>query len=86
MPAGGPQQHRLDPCALVIVAHTDRDWREQKEQTFYCHFECFRKVVGDDSVLYIAEPDFSTNGEVEDEQEAEGGTAAESRPDEYRLR
>lgn len=71
MPMGGPQVHTLDPCALVIVGHADKEWREQKKQTFYCHFECFRKLVGDDGVLYIKDADFSTNGEAEDERAAE---------------
>jgi hypothetical protein len=57
----------------VIVASIDKEWREQKEQTFYCHFECFRKLIGDDGVLYIMDPDFSTNGEIQDEQQAEAG-------------
>lgn len=74
MPVAGPQEHRLDPCALVIIGHIDREWRDQKEQTFYCHFECFRRLVGDDGVLYIEEADFATNGETEDEnaREADG--------------
>jgi hypothetical protein len=72
LPDSGPQAHPLDPCGLVIVAHIDKEWRHQKEQTFYCHFECFRKLIGDDSWLYIMESDFSTNGEVEDERKAAG--------------
>jgi hypothetical protein len=67
MPRTGLQQHPLDPCGVVIVGNIDRDWRDQKEQTFYCHFECFRRMVNDDSVMYIMQPDFSTNGDGEDE-------------------
>ena len=67
----GPHEHQLDPCALVIVGHADKEWRDQKEQTFYCHFECFRKLVGDDGVLYIKDADFSTNGEAADARAAE---------------
>ena len=70
MPMEGEQAHQLDPCALVLVAHTDRHWREQKEQTFPCHFECFRKLVDDDGLMYIAEPDFGCNGDFEDEDAA----------------
>jgi hypothetical protein len=69
MPESGPHGHTLDPCALVLVAHVDREWRDQKEQTFYCHFECFRRLVDDDSAMYVMDPDFSTNGEVEDERD-----------------
>jgi len=60
-------QHGLDPCALVIVGHVNREWKDQKEQTFYCHFQCFRRIVNDDGLLYVAEPDFCTNGAVQDD-------------------
>ena len=66
-----PDGHRLDPCGLVIVGNIDKEWREQREQTFYCHFECFRRLLGDDGSLYIKDADFGTNGEVEDEVAAE---------------
>jgi hypothetical protein len=61
----GAQDHFLDLCALILVGHADKEWAEQKEQTFPCHFECFRKLVADDSLMYIADPDFSTNGEAD---------------------
>lgn len=67
LPFHGQQDHPLDPCALVIVGHADREWREQKEQTFYCHFECFRKLVSGIGCLQIADKDFATNGEMEAE-------------------
>jgi hypothetical protein len=68
MPIDGSQSHRLDPCVLAVVANADCEWREQREQTFWCHFECFRRLVDDDSVLYIKEADFPTKGECADEQ------------------
>ena len=71
MPSSGPQEHELDPCALIIVAHIDKEWRDQKEQEFFCHFECFRRLLNDDGSLYIKDADFSTHGEVEDERAAE---------------
>ena len=71
VPFAGPHEHRLDPCGLVIVGNADRGWREQREQTFWCHFECFRRLVVDEGVLYINDADFSINGEVEDERAAE---------------
>ena len=61
-----PQGHVLDPCALVIIGHADKEWREQKEQTYNCHFDCFRKLVGELSCLQIADADFETNGAVAD--------------------
>jgi hypothetical protein len=71
MPVRGEQAHPLDPCGLVIVGHIDREWRDQKEQTFYCHFECFRHLIGDDGILYIKDADFCTNGEAEDARQTE---------------
>jgi len=62
---GDAAQHELDPCALAIAGHADRDWKDQKEQTFYCHFSCFRRIVVDDMLLYLAEPDYCTNGAVQ---------------------
>ncbi|MDP6542548.1 MAG: hypothetical protein QGH60_01070 [Phycisphaerae bacterium] len=72
--ADGAEGHRLDPCAIVIVTNLDSDRRDQREQTFYCHIECFRQTVGDDGVMYIMEKDFSTVGEIEDEEVDEGGS------------
>ncbi len=68
----GAKGHRLDPCAIVIVTNIDNGRRDQREQTFYCHIECFRKTVDDDGVMCIMEKDFSTIGEVEDEDVDEG--------------
>lgn len=75
IPFAGPQDHRLDPCALVIVGNADRDWREQREQTFWCHFECFRRLLDNDGVLYIKDSDFATNGEAADERADEDAAA-----------
>jgi hypothetical protein len=58
----------FDPCSLVLIANSENEWREQKEQTFFCHMDCFRKTVNDDGIMYIIEPDFPTNGEIEDEE------------------
>lgn len=71
MPVDGPQAHRLDPCGLVVVGNANRDWREQREQAYWCHFECFRRVIQSDGLLFIADADFSTNGEIADESAAE---------------
>ena len=56
------QARPLDPCSLVLVSNVDSDRREQREQEFPCHFECFRHLVGDDSLMFIMEPDYSTVG------------------------
>lgn len=57
----------LDPCTLTLVSNFDLPREGQKEQQFFCHFECFRKTVNDDGIMHIMEPDFSTIGEIEEE-------------------
>jgi hypothetical protein len=52
----------LDPCALIVVSNIELQRDDQKEQEFYCHFECFRKLVNNDGILYIMEPDQATIG------------------------
>jgi hypothetical protein len=51
MPAGGPHAHPLDPCSLTVAATADRDRPGQVEQSFWCHYECVRRLVGDDRAL-----------------------------------
>jgi hypothetical protein len=60
----------LDPCALVIVSNIDQPRENQKEQQFFCHFECFRKLVNRDGVLYIMDSDFPTIGEMDAEEDS----------------
>jgi hypothetical protein len=50
------------PCALIVVSNIDKDRNDQKEQEFYCHFGCFRRLVNNDGILYIMEPDHLTIG------------------------
>ena len=59
----------LDPCAVILVSNIDQQRENQKEQQFYCHFECFRRLMNNDGVMYIMDPDFSTTGEVEQDEE-----------------
>lgn len=59
----------LDPCALVLVTNVFGPRADQREQDFLCHMVCFRKIVNDDSIMYILEPDFETVGEFQQEQE-----------------
>lgn len=66
---GDEAEHPLDPCASVLLGHYDKEWSQQKRQIFYCHVLCFSKIVADDSLMYILEPDFSTLGEVEEDNE-----------------
>ena len=66
----GQHAHGLDLCALVLIGNFDKSFDEQKEQQFFTHFECFRKLVDDDGIMYIADEDFATNGEnAKDESE-----------------
>jgi len=60
------QSSPLDPCALILVGHFERPYSEQKEQQFFCHYQCARKSFKDDGNFYIAEPDFPTNGELQE--------------------
>jgi len=57
----------FDPCSLVLITNSDMEWPDQKEQTFFCHMGCFRRVVNDDNILYILEADFPANRELEEE-------------------
>ena len=64
----GQEGHLLDPCSIVLVSNLNLKREAQKEQQFFCHFECFRNLINDDGILYIAEPDFpSIDGIVEDD-------------------
>ena len=61
----------LDPCALLVISNIDEPRNNQKEQQFFCHFECFRKLVNEDGNLYIMEDDFPTMGEIAQEDWSE---------------
>jgi hypothetical protein len=54
----------LDPCGLILVSNIDRPRDDQKEQEFFCHFECFRRLVNNDGIMYIMEMDAATIGEI----------------------
>lgn len=54
----------LDPCGLILISNIDLPRNDQKEQEFFCHLECFRRLVNNDEIMYIMESDFSTIGEV----------------------
>jgi hypothetical protein len=45
----------LDPCALLLISNFDKPREDQKEQQFFCHFECFRRMVDNDGIMYIME-------------------------------
>lgn len=59
---------RFDPCALLLIANYEEAIEAQKEQQFFCHFECFRQILNNDGVLYIMETDFPTRGEIDREE------------------
>ncbi len=67
----------FDPCALVIVTNAFGPREAQREQEFPCHIECFRRIIDDDSLMYILEPDFESVGELGREQEREAAELAE---------
>ena len=39
------EDHKLDPCGLVIYANIDEDIDDGREQLFYVHFLCFKSVM-----------------------------------------
>ncbi|MGO4698165.1 hypothetical protein AB4Z50_28180 [Paenibacillus sp. 2TAB26] len=42
-----------NPCSLKITTNYDSTSMEQKEETFFCHFQCFKEFYGDDSTFYL---------------------------------
>jgi hypothetical protein len=58
----------LDPCALILISNIDQPREKQKEQQFFCHFDCFRKLVNNDGIMYIMDSDFSTIGECKEDE------------------
>jgi hypothetical protein len=58
----------FDPCVLVFVTNAYGPREHQREQEFPCHSECFRKMINDDSLMYILEADYPNIGECEREQ------------------
>lgn len=63
------ETHPLNPCAINLVSNFDHPRENQKEQQFFCHFECFRKMVNDDGIMYIMDGDFPSVGEIEQEED-----------------
>lgn len=61
----------FDPCALILTTNIFGPRSDQREQDFLCHAECFRKIVDDDSIMFILGPNFSTIGQYQGEQERE---------------
>ncbi|MCT4565002.1 MAG: hypothetical protein N4A68_11920 [Maledivibacter sp.] len=61
------KQNEMDPCAVTVFTNADKDIKEQKSQTFFCHYECFRKINNDDSVLYLNS--LSTQRELKEENQ-----------------
>lgn len=39
----------INPCALNILINWDKTIEEQNGQTFWCHLECFRKSLHQNS-------------------------------------
>jgi hypothetical protein len=59
----------FDPCGLIIIARWAKPQPMQREQQFWCHFECFRKMLNDDPHLYIMDDPDSAGSDAEDENE-----------------
>jgi hypothetical protein len=67
--SGEHRLNNLDPCALILVTNMGLPDEHQKEQQFFCHFECFRKIVNNDGIMYIKEDDFPSIGEIKRDSE-----------------
>lgn len=79
----------FDPCTLCIVTNGLGEREGQREQWFYCHMECFRRMVNSDELMYILEPDYSTVGEgeraLEEEEKAAEAAWSSAKVDLSRL-
>lgn len=58
------EQLGFDPCALIIVTNIDRERKQQQEQRFFCHFECFRQLARNKYILMLQPEDMDL--EVDD--------------------
>lgn len=47
------RRNEHNPCALTVTTNWDGNVMEQKEQIFFCHFDCFKTFYGDDSAFYL---------------------------------
>ena len=51
----GIEQQGDDPCAIVLVTSWTKPRKQQKEQQFWCHVECFRRAAP--APLYVLDMD-----------------------------
>jgi hypothetical protein len=58
-------ENKLDPCSVQVSTNYNEPVEDQKTQTFFCHFSCFKKVNNDDSTIYLES--MSTSREMEEE-------------------
>ena len=70
--SGENAEHRLDPCVIVLTSNYNAPPEQQRTQQFWCHTECFRRVVNRDRVMYILDKDFPTQGEVDSDRPEAG--------------
>lgn len=56
-----------DPCALFLVSNVDKSQMDQKEQTFFCHLNCFQASMKNEKNLYLR--CLSTKREALEEEE-----------------
>lgn len=61
-------QSGLDPCTFHLVTNVSGPRSEQREQTLFCHLLCM-KSLAIHAPFYIADPDFSTIGDIEAAQQ-----------------
>lgn len=43
----------IDPCDINIMANWDKPNSKRRDQTFWCHFECFKSKMHADVKNYL---------------------------------
>ena len=44
---------QADPCGITIFSNVDKSEDEQSEQTFFCHYECFKSSMTSNLRQYL---------------------------------
>jgi hypothetical protein len=44
---------KIDPCDINIMTNWDEPQGKKKDQTFWCHYECFRNKMHTDVEKYL---------------------------------
>jgi len=44
----GIESNKTDPCDLNLLINWDKEKSKQYNQSFYCHFACFKQSLNDE--------------------------------------